>query len=469
MQVPTQALVERSGADIPVLPLSTGAFPAWLAGAAEREQAWCRAHGFAGQSGRVLTLPGPGGEIVRVLLGLGDVGEGERPDLWSWASLVEALPAGSYALEGVEGEEGERAALAFALGSYCFDRYKDAPERGVRLVWPQGVDRERVRRLVEGQCLARTLVNTPAGDLGPEELAGAARELAQRHGARYREVVGEELLAQNYPAIHAVGRAASRAPRLADFTWGDPTHPSVTLVGKGVVFDSGGLDLKPAEGMKLMKKDMGGAASVLGLAHAVMDAGLPLHLRVLIPCVENAVAGNAFRPLDVLPTRKGITVEVGNTDAEGRLILCDALAEADRDDPSLILDFATLTGAARVALGTELPALFASDEAWAERYLAAGREASDPLWRLPLFKDYRRFLESPVADLSSTSSKRFGGAIAAALFLREFVAPERSWMHVDTMGYNEDARPGRPRGGEAFGLRAAYRMFEEGNFGDPGA
>jgi len=448
-------LVEPTATDTPLLPLTAAAFEQWQEGAPETAHAWCAAHGFEGQAGRILTLPGADGGVERVLLGLGD-----GASLWTWAALVDGLPAGSYALEGVEAPDAADACLAFALGAYRFDRYKDITPPAARLAWPDGVDRGRVTRLAEGQCLARTLINTPAEDMGPAELAGAARDLADQHGGEYSEVVGDDLLTEGYPAVHAVGRAASRAPRLADVRWGDPAHPKVTLVGKGVVFDTGGLDLKPTDGMKFMKKDMGGAAAVLGLAHAVMAGGLKVRLRVLVPCVENAVAGNAFRPLDVLATRKGLTVEVGNTDAEGRLILCDALAEADTEEPEVILDFATLTGAARVALGTELPALFCDDDALASELLEAGEGAQDRLWRMPLHDDYRRHLDSPVADLNNISSNRFGGAITAALFLREFVSPERAWAHVDTMGWNEGSRPGRPQGGEGFGVRAAYAALE---------
>lgn len=450
-----QHLVDPSDADVPLLALTSAAFEAWREAASEPARSWCAAHGFEGQAGRILTLPGADGGVGRVLFGLG-----EAASLWTWASLVDGLPGGSYALEGVEAADAADACLAFALGAYRFDRYKQVEPPAARLAWSDGVDRGRVTRLAEGQCLARTLINTPAEDMGPAELAGVARDLAERHGGEYREIVGEDLLTEGYPAVHAVGRAATEAPRLADLRWGDPSHPKVTLVGKGVVFDSGGLDLKPAEGMKLMKKDMGGAAAVLGLAHAVMDAGLKLRLRVLVPCVENAVAGNAFRPMDVLSTRKGLTVEVGNTDAEGRLILCDALAEADTEEPEVILDFATLTGAARVALGTELPALFCNDDALAGELLGAGECARDQLWRMPLHDDYRRHLNSPVADLNNIGSSRFGGAITAALFLREFVSPDRAWAHVDTMGWNEGSRPGRPQGGEGFGVRAAYTALE---------
>ncbi len=439
----------------PLLPLTASGFESWRDGAPETDRAWCAAQGFEGQEGRLLCLPGPDGGISRVLFGLG-----QAHGLWTWASLVDGLPAGTYALEETGPEDAQDACLAFGLGAYRFDRYKDAPPPVACLAWPEGVDRGRVTRLVEGQCLARTLINTPAGDLGPEELSAAARDLAERHGGEFCELVGEELLEQGYPAVHAVGRAASRPPRLADLRWGDESHPKVTLVGKGVIFDSGGLDLKSADGMKLMKKDMGGAATVLGLAHAIMDAKLAVRLRVLVPAVENAVAGDAFRPLDVLDTRKGLTVEVGNTDAEGRLILCDALAEADTEDPEVLIDFATLTGAAKVALGAELPALFCSDDTLAGELLCGGLGAEDPLWRLPLHREYRRHLDSPVADLNNISSNRWGGAITAALFLSEFVSEGRAWAHIDTMGWNEASRPGRPRGGEGLGLRGVYQALE---------
>jgi leucyl aminopeptidase len=361
----------------------------------------------------------------------------------------------------VDPDQAARAALGWALACYRFTRYKPAKGSLPCCAWPEGADREAVTRQAEAIALARDMVNTPAEDMGPAELAGTIEGVAGRYGAQYTCIEGEDLLTQNYPCIHAVGRAADRAPRLADLTWGAEDAPKITLVGKGVVFDSGGLDLKPSAGMKLMKKDMGGSASALALAQAVMAAGLSVRLRLLVPCVENAVSGNAFRPLDVLDTRKGKTVEVGNTDAEGRLVLADALTEADSESPDMILDFATLTGAARVALGTELPALFCNDDAWAESYLAAGRSVTDPLWRMPLHEPYRRFIDSPVANLNNIGSTPMGGAITAALFLREFISTDQAWAHVDTMGWTDSAQPGRPVGGDAFGVRAALAMLEE--------
>ena len=386
---------------------------------------------------------------------------------WPYAALPTKLPRGVYQLEGgLEDSEAAWLALGWALGTYVFDRYKKRRREPAVLVWPPSVDRAEITRLVEAVFLARDLVNTPAGDLGPAELAQAARKLAGRHEGRCTVIRGDQLLKAGYPAVHAVGRAAQRPPCLIDLTWGKRNHPKVTLVGKGVVFDSGGLDLKPASGMLLMKKDMGGAAMVLAIASAVMDRRLPVRLRVLIPAVENAVSGNAFRPLDVLQTRKGLTVEVGNTDAEGRLILCDALEEASREDPALIVDFATLTGAARVALGTDVPAVFSNDEALAADLLTAAETTADPLWRLPLVASYAKQLDSKVADLCNVSDSQYGGAITAALFLSRFVGSRIPWAHVDLMAYNLSSRPGRPAGGEAMGVRAAYAMLVD-RYGTP--
>jgi leucyl aminopeptidase len=340
-----------------------------------------------------------------------------------------------------------------------FSRYRKKGDGYASLVWPEQADRTWVTALLEGITLCRNLINTPASDMGPEELATAGTLIAERHGATSSILVGEQLLEHNYPMVHAVGRASSRAPRLFDLRWGSLQHPKLTLVGKGVCFDSGGLDIKPAADMKLMKKDMGGAALVLGVAHVLMSLKLPVRLRVLVPAVENSVSGNAMRPLDVLPSRKGLTVEIGNTDAEGRLILADALTEACTESPDLLIDAATLTGAARVALGAALPALFSTDDAAAEALLATGRSTGDPLWRLPLHEPYRKSLDSKVADLNNISSDSYGGAITAALFLREFVAKKQSWMHIDTMGWNLESRPGRPYGGEALGLRALVDML----------
>jgi len=422
--------------------------------------AWVTTAGFRAGAGEICLLPGEGGALWGALVGLG-----ETPDRWALAGLPATLPEGTYALADTPATKApgfaEAAAVAWALGAYRFDRYRtrtpgDPP---ARLAWPTGVDRATVTRRVVAVTLTRDLVNTPAADMGPAELAQVARILADRHGGTVTEIVGDALLVETWPAVHAVGRASARAPRLLDLRWGDETHPRVTLVGKGVVFDTGGLDLKPAGNMQLMKKDMGGAAHALGLAHAIMAAALPVRLRVLIPAVENAVSGDSFRPLDVLTTRKGLTVEVGNTDAEGRLVLADALAEADAESPALLLDLATLTGAARVALGPDVPALFCRDDALAADLLAAGEIAEDPLWRLPLHAGYRSLLDSPVADLSSTGSSPHAGAITAALFLAEFVSPETPWAHVDLFAWAPKARPGRPEGGAAQGLDALFGVI----------
>jgi leucyl aminopeptidase len=450
-------LVPDASTAIPITPVSADDRAQWSAALDEPGRQWIAATGFAGEPGKVVLLPDASGGLARVLVG---VAGGET--LWTLAGLPDTLPEGSYRLEPEpDARTAGRMALGWALACYAFTRYKARPRGFASLVWPKSADRGLVERLARGIGLARDLINTPAEHMGPAELAGAAEGLAGRHGARFRAVVGEALLSENYPMIHAVGRASVREPRLADITWGDIAAPKVTLVGKGVCFDSGGLDLKTAGGMRLMKKDMGGAATVLGLAEAIMTARLPVRLRVLVPAVENAVSANAFRPLDIIRTRKGMTVEIGNTDAEGRLILCDALTEADTEKPALLIDMATLTGAARTALGPELPALFSNDDALAAELLGAAEAAADPLWRLPLWKPYRKMLSSPVADINNVSESAFAGAITAALYLQEFVSKETPWAHIDTYAWNQSSRPGRPEGGEALGLRALYHLVEE--------
>jgi leucyl aminopeptidase len=451
-------LTNRAAGAIPLTPLAPGGLKDWLAGQPPRIAAWVESTGFTAKSGDICLLPGTDGSLERVLAGV-DPGDGPN----GFAGLPGALPERRYRLDphgGAEAAQANLAALGWALGSYAFTRYRKAPKSFATLAWPKGADRGAVGRTAHATWLVRDLINTPAGDMGPAELADEARKLAKAQGGRVRVTTGAALLTRNYPAIHAVGRASARAPRLIDLRWGR-AGPRVTLVGKGVCFDSGGLDLKSAAGMKLMKKDMGGAAHVLGIASMIMKAGLPLRLRVLVPAVENSVSGNAMRPLDVLNTRKGLTVEVGNTDAEGRLILCDALAEASREKPALLVDFATLTGAARVALGTGLPALFCNDEAVAQSLLGQGLKQHDPLWRLPLHAPYRRLLDSRVADLNNISDGPYAGAITAALFLAEFVAPGTPWAHLDVMAWNSTAEPGRPVGGEAMGLRAVYGAIEQ--------
>jgi leucyl aminopeptidase len=417
---------------------------------------WVKAMGFKAAAGEVCLVPSRDGNLHKVLFGVSRLNEP-----WQYARLADKLPLGRYAIATpLEADAADAAAFGWMLSAYAFTKYKrDTKLERPMLVWPDRADAARVTALVRGIALGRDLISTPAEDMGPAELSACMKDLAKRRGAKFKEIVGERLLSENYPSIHAVGRASSRAPRLVDLTWGNPQHPKVTLVGKGVCFDTGGLDLKPADNMKLMKKDMGGAATVIAVASAVMELGLPIRLRVLVPAVENSVSGNAMRPLDVLRTRKGISVEVGNTDAEGRLILSDALTEADSESPELLIDVATLTGAARVALGTDLPALFSSSDAVAKELFQAGRRVEDPLWRLPLHRAYRRQLDSRVADIANISNGPYGGAIVAALFLREFVSDKTPWVHIDTMAFNIESRPGRPYGGEVFGMRAIVELL----------
>jgi leucyl aminopeptidase len=444
-------LVEQADA-LPLYLVTPASLEAVLAGRGEADRAYAAQTGFRAEPGSRLVLPGA------VLVGIAPESSAER-DLWALGDLPDALPPGTYKLaDSPSAATATRLALGWALGAYAFTRYKKRARQAADLVWPENADRDEVTRTAEAIHLGRDLVNTPAGDLGPAELADAALTLARKHGATISVITGDELLRENYPAIHAVGRASAKPPCLIDLTWGKPKAPKVTLVGKGVCFDSGGLDLKPSSGMLLMKKDMGGAAAVLAVASMIMAAGLKVRLRVLIPAVENMVSGNAFRPLDVLPTRAGKTVEVGNTDAEGRLILCDALAEAVGDKPGLLIDCATLTGAARVALGPEVPAFFTRQDDLAAELDKASANVADPLWRLPLWAGYRKQLDSKVADLSSTGESSYNGAITAALFLAEFVPPETRWLHLDMMAWNTRTRPGRPEGGEAHAVRALFEL-----------
>ncbi len=444
----------------PIHALTRAAFAKWLEKRPAATRSWLDATAFAGERGKVALVPSRDGKLAEVVLGVG-----ERPEPWDFSAAVAKLPPGRYRFEGLDPSLADDAALGWALASYGFRRYKNPEKARAKkypvLVWPKGADVAATGRTIAALCSGRDLVNTPASDMGPAELAQAAIDLAQQFGAQHSVTIGEGLLLKGYPTIHAVGRASTRAPRIVDVHWGDEDAPKLTLIGKGVCFDSGGLDLKSAAGMRLMKKDMGGAASVLALAHMIMGAKLPVRLRVLVPIVENSVAGNAYRPGDILRTRKGTTVEIGNTDAEGRLILCDALAAAEDDDPDLVIDFATLTGAARVALGTELPALFCTDDAVRDAFVAAGLTTGDPMWPLPLFAPYRRYLDSPIADLNNVGSVSEGGAITAALFLREFVGPKRRFVHIDTMAWNVSSRPGRPVGGEIFGVRAVFAALRD--------
>jgi leucyl aminopeptidase len=430
-------------------------YQTWLAGQSTQAKAWLEGSGFEAKPGACALLPGRDGAPSGALVVLS-----EPMEPWDVAAAHARLPEGDWRLSsaGPDLDPGP-AALGWALASYRFDRYRKRDAKPRRLVLDEHAA-SRAGLLAEAIYLARDLINTPAADLGPAELAEAAQGVARQFGATCQVIVGEKLIAENYPAVFAVGQASTRAPRVIDLAWGDAAAPRVTLVGKGVCFDTGGLDLKNATGMLLMKKDMGGAAVTLGLAKAIMAAKLPVRLRLLIGAVENSVAGNAFRPGDVLSTRKGLTVEVGNTDAEGRIVLCDLLAEADREKPDLLIDCATLTGAARVALGPDLPALYTPDDQLAADLLAAGTAAFDPLWRLPLHHGYRQLLDSPIADINNTSSDGMAGSITAALFLAAFVEQTKAWAHLDLYAWNQKDRPGRPKGGEATALRALFRAIE---------
>ncbi len=422
-----------------------------LAGLPEAAHAWARANGFRGQRGRLLPLPAADGSLAGYGFGIGPE-EGRSPLVFGLAAA--ALEPGQYHLSSVPGDP-TLAALGFVLGAYRFDRYLPKKPRAV-LELPLGADAAELARLSDATILARDLINTPTSDLGPVALEAAVRAVATRYGASATSIVGDDLLARNFPMIHAVGRAAAEAPRLVDFTWGRADAPRVTLVGKGVTFDTGGLDIKPSSSMLLMKKDMGGSANILGLAAALMDRKLDIRLRVLIPIVENAISASAFRPGDVLTSRKGISVEIGNTDAEGRLILADALALADEEAPEVMIDMATLTGAARTALGPELPPLYATDDHLAAGLIDSGLAVDDPLWRMPLHRPYASMISSKIADINNAGASGFAGSITAALFLSRFVEQSRSWAHLDIFAWAPEARAGRPFGGTDQGLRAAY-------------
>jgi leucyl aminopeptidase len=417
------------------------------------------ANGFTAQPGSCLTLPDADGHIAQVVFGLEDETSKFR-DPFRPGLLPGLLPAGLYRFANAP-HDTRLATLAFALGSYRFSRYRKNEAPGVRLVPSDGIDVADIARMAEAATLARDLINTPSNDMGPAELAQATQDLATRFGASFNCIVGDELTQQNFPLIHAVGMASSRAPRLIDMSWGDPAHPKVTLVGKGVCFDTGGLDLKPSSGMLIMKKDMGGAANVLALALMIMDARLKVRLRVLIPAVENAVAGNAFRPLDIFRSRKGVTVEIGNTDAEGRLVLADALALACEEKPDLLIDLGTLTGAARVALGPDLPPFYTNDETLALDVARCAKQENDPLWRLPLWPAYDSWLDSKVANINNAPSGGFAGSITCALFLQRFIDDATCWLHVDIYGWTPSTKPARPEGGECQAARAIYKLLGE--------
>lgn len=420
-----------------------------------QERAFVASAGFEAKPGRLLLLPTEGGKLAGVLFGIEGL-DATDIDRFRPGQLPGLLPPGTYAFANTP-HDARLAALAFALGGYQFARYRKSESRNVRLVPPDGVDAKDLSRIVEGVTLCRDLTNTPSNDMGPAELESAARKLAKQHRAKIQTTSGSAL-ARNFPLVNAVGSGSARAPRLIDITWGSNRDPKITLVGKGVCFDTGGLDIKPDTGMLNMKKDMAGAATALALAHMIMSCGLKVRLRVIIPAVENSISGTSFRPRDVYVSRKGISVEIGNTDAEGRLILADALTLADEDKPELIVDFATLTGAARVALGPDVPPFFTDDEALADELMRAGAGENDPLWRMPLWRPYETMLDSKVADLNNVATGGQGGAITAALFLRRFVTA-KSWVHFDIFAWTPTTKPGRPEGAECQVARALYALL----------
>ncbi len=460
-----------------------------IEGFSPAQGAWLAAQGFQGAARKLVMVPGADGQIAAAVLGTGNGASGDPtgPGALLAGCCPQQLPAGVYRLEGV-GSAGELAAIAWGLGAYRFRRYKtdfarktalsskngtskaDTALDCARLKLDPSIERARVTAIVDAVWTARDLINTPASDMGPAELEAAAREIAERFGAKVTSIVGDDLLAQNFPMIHAVGRASPRAPRLIDLRWQKAggqkagrlaDAPRVTLVGKGICFDTGGLDIKPSSGMLLMKKDMGGAATVLALAMMIMATDLDVRLRVLIPAAENSIAGNAFRPQDIIKTRDGRTVEIGNTDAEGRLVLCDALALGDEEAPDLMLTFSTLTGAARVALGPDLPPFFTDDDGLAGQIATAGMAVGDPMWRLPFWPGYEKNLDSEVADMGNVSESPFAGSIIAALYLRRFVKKARRFAHFDIYAWRQSLRPLGPKGGEPQGARAMLAVIEQ--------
>ncbi|MGE3872747.1 MAG: M17 family metallopeptidase [Parvibaculaceae bacterium] len=459
--MPDPALVllpaSRSRGAIPIIPLTAQSWPAVERGLDKPARTWLKASGFAAAAGKHALLPGRSGKLEKVFYGIADAAKTADP--FDFARLVRALPDAEYRIDG-EMPGLANAVRGWVLESYRFERYRTAAPPPPRLVCPPEIDRAAVLRAAQAHFLVRDLVNTPSLDMGPEELEAAAREVAARHRAKLRVVAGERL-AREFPMIHAVGQASTRKPRLIDFTWGKAAAPKVTLVGKGVCFDTGGLDIKPASGMLLMKKDMGGAANVLGLAQMIMAAKLAVRLRVLIPAVENAIAGNAFRPGDVLTSRKGIRVEIGNTDAEGRLILGDALALADEESPDMLIDMATLTGAARVALGPDLPPFYTDDDGLAADLARHAVAANDPLWRMPFWTPYYALIESSVAELNNAGESGFAGSVTAALFLKRFVERAKAYVHFDILAWTPMAKPGRPKGGEAQAMNALFGLIAE--------
>ncbi len=430
-----------------------------LSGLNEQEEKWVKSNGFSGTAGELLTLPTSTGTISKILIGI--TGDIKDNDPWWLADTCSKLQAGTYRIEGGNSEASlSSGAIGWCLAQHKFTKYlPEVDSDPKQLLLPASINIASIISEAAAMAKVRDLVNTPTEDMGPAHLQDTVEELAEKYGATCSTIVGDDLLVENFPAIHAVGRAATegRAPRLIDLTWGNETAPKLTLVGKGVCFDTGGLDVKPAAGMRIMKKDMGGAAHAIGLAQLIMENKLNVRLRLLIPAVENAVAANAYRPGDVINTRKGLTVEIHNTDAEGRVVLCDALALASEERPALMLDFATLTGAARVALGQDLPATYSNDDNVWQELEKGSQKTGDPLWRMPLWEPYNDMFKSQIADITNCAESGFGGSITAALYLQKFVDADIPWVHFDVYAWNLSNKPGRPTGGAAQGIRACYQ------------
>ncbi|PKG81356.1 leucyl aminopeptidase [Colwellia sp. 75C3] len=442
-------LLNAENTGTPLIIIEKIAYQTWLESQDKQSKAWLSNTQFTGNG--LALIPNSQGEINQAVFVVADAS-----DFFACGDLIKQLPQGQYLLHA-DAKHVEAISFGWLVGAYQYDRY--ISNKSAKVLASLAINNadavESAIKFAEATALTRDLVNTPAADMMPEDIAKAALALAEQFNGDVKQIIGDELLVHNYPTIHAVGRASVHTPRLVDLTWGESKNPQVTLVGKGVCFDSGGLDMKPAAGMRNMKKDMGGAAHVLGLAQLIMAHNLPINLRVLIPAVENAVSSNALRPGDVVTTRKGLTVEIHNTDAEGRLVLCDALAEAENDEPALIIDFATLTGAMRVALGTELPGFFSTNDQVAADITTAGLRNSDPVWRMPLHKAYDNLFDSTIADMTNCPTQPFGAAISAALYLQRFVE-KTDWVHFDVMAFNVRHLSGRPLGGEAFGIRAVF-------------
>jgi len=449
--------IGRTERSIPIVALIPQQWDSWLAEQTPATQQWLSILNFGVKPGSIALLPASDGQLQQVLIMLNDTA-----DFWSWGALPSVLPQGHYHYTPTQNKDARhRAAMAWGLGAYEFTPYKTSTRPLAQLVLPVDAESDGLHAKLTAIYRVRDLINTPTEALGPAELAKTVFEVGEKFNASVTEIAGDDLLSANYPAIHAVGRASSRDPRLIDLRWGHATAPKITLVGKGVCFDSGGLNVKLGASMLLMKKDMGGAANALGLAEMIMALNVPVRLRLLIPAAENLIAGNAYKPGDIITMRNGLSVEVGNTDAEGRLILADALSEADSENPELLIDFSTLTGAARVAVGTEISAFFTAHETLAQDWLHYSAEEQDPMWRLPLHKPYQKLLESKFANMSNSGTSSYAGAITAALFLRAFVKESTTWVHIDFNAYNVSARPGRPEGGEAMAILTVLRYLLE--------